>query len=117
MAVLFSGSQAPSLTMPRPNFVGVGMLLASVALAAYEWQATNSAVLALAILAVGFVLSRAPRVAQQWERAVVLRLGRFVGLRGPGLPIPYRSTSTRCSSGWCTTCNARRSKCRTTPRP
>ena len=28
---------------------------------------------------------QAPRVAQQWERAVVLRLGRFVGLRGPGL--------------------------------
>ena len=84
-AVLFSGSQAPSLTMPRPNFVGVGMLLASVALAAYEWQATNSLALALAILAAGFVLSRAPRVAQQWERAVVLRLGRFVGLRGPGL--------------------------------
>ena len=26
-----------------------------------------------------------PRVAQQWERAVVLRLGRFVGLQGPGL--------------------------------
>jgi regulator of protease activity HflC (stomatin/prohibitin superfamily) len=26
-----------------------------------------------------------PRVAQQWERGVVLRLGRFVGLRGPGL--------------------------------
>ena len=28
---------------------------------------------------------QAPRIAQQWERAVVLRLGRFVGLRGPGL--------------------------------
>ena len=28
---------------------------------------------------------QSPRVAQQWERAVVLRLGRFVGLRGPGL--------------------------------
>jgi len=27
----------------------------------------------------------APRIAQQWERAVVLRFGRFVGLRGPGL--------------------------------
>ena len=27
----------------------------------------------------------APKVAKQWERAVVLRLGRFVGLRGPGL--------------------------------
>jgi len=33
----------------------------------------------------GFVLAQAPRVAQQWERAIVLRLGRFVGLRGPGL--------------------------------
>ena len=28
---------------------------------------------------------QSPRIAQQWERAVVLRLGRFVGLRGPGL--------------------------------
>ena len=34
---------------------------------------------------VGLVLMQAPRIAQQWERAVVLRLGRFVGLRGPGL--------------------------------
>ena len=37
------------------------------------------------MLVVGLVLMQAPRVAQQWERAVVLRLGRFVGLRGPGL--------------------------------
>jgi regulator of protease activity HflC (stomatin/prohibitin superfamily) len=26
-----------------------------------------------------------PRIAQQWERAVVLRLGKYTGLRGPGL--------------------------------
>ena len=26
-----------------------------------------------------------PKVAQQWERAVVLRLGSYAGLRGPGL--------------------------------
>jgi regulator of protease activity HflC (stomatin/prohibitin superfamily) len=26
-----------------------------------------------------------PRIARQWERAVVLRLGRYDGLRGPGL--------------------------------
>jgi regulator of protease activity HflC (stomatin/prohibitin superfamily) len=35
--------------------------------------------------AIGVVLMQSPRVAQQWERGVVLRLGRFVGLRGPGL--------------------------------
>ena len=32
-----------------------------------------------------WTVAQAPRVAQQWERAVVLRLGRFVGLQGPGL--------------------------------
>src|SRR5205823_12775902 len=34
---------------------------------------------------VGVVLMQAPKIAQQWERAVVLRLGRYVGLHGPGL--------------------------------
>jgi regulator of protease activity HflC (stomatin/prohibitin superfamily) len=33
----------------------------------------------------GLLASLAPRVAKQWERAVVLRLGRYMGLRGPGL--------------------------------
>ena len=36
-------------------------------------------------LALGVYLALSPRVASQWERAVVLRLGKFVGLRGPGL--------------------------------
>jgi len=39
----------------------------------------------LAGAAAGVVLMQSPKVAQQWERGVVLRLGRFVGLRGPGL--------------------------------
>jgi regulator of protease activity HflC (stomatin/prohibitin superfamily) len=33
----------------------------------------------------GLFLLFALKIARQWERAVVLRLGRFVGLRGPGL--------------------------------
>jgi regulator of protease activity HflC (stomatin/prohibitin superfamily) len=33
----------------------------------------------------GLAIAQAPKVARQWERAVVLRLGRFTGLRGPGL--------------------------------
>jgi regulator of protease activity HflC (stomatin/prohibitin superfamily) len=38
-----------------------------------------------------------PRVARQWERMVVLRLGRFVGLQGPGLfwIVPFVDTVTR----------------------
>jgi regulator of protease activity HflC (stomatin/prohibitin superfamily) len=33
----------------------------------------------------GAILALSPRIARQWERSIVLRLGRFVGLRGPGL--------------------------------
>jgi regulator of protease activity HflC (stomatin/prohibitin superfamily) len=36
-------------------------------------------------LAVSFILSLSPRIAEQWEKGVVLRLGRFTGLKGPGL--------------------------------
>jgi len=36
-------------------------------------------------LVASFILSLAPRVAEQWEKGVVLRLGKFVGLKGPGL--------------------------------
>ena len=36
-------------------------------------------------LFVSAIVSLAPRLAEQWEKGVVLRLGRFVGLKGPGL--------------------------------
>lgn len=36
-------------------------------------------------LPLAFILPWAFKVADQWEKAVVLRLGKFVGLRGPGL--------------------------------
>jgi regulator of protease activity HflC (stomatin/prohibitin superfamily) len=38
-----------------------------------------------ATFAVALLLAAAPRVASQWESAVILRLGKFVGLRGPGV--------------------------------
>jgi regulator of protease activity HflC (stomatin/prohibitin superfamily) len=40
--------------------------------------------LVLGIL-LGILFAQSPRVAKQWERGVVLRLGRFIGLRGPGI--------------------------------
>jgi regulator of protease activity HflC (stomatin/prohibitin superfamily) len=39
----------------------------------------------VAINLVGLYILFALKVAQQWEKAVVLRFGRFVGLRGPGI--------------------------------
>jgi len=48
-------------------------------------------------LVVGFTLMQSPKVAKQWERAVVLRLGRYVGLRGPGIfwIVPFIDSVTK----------------------
>jgi regulator of protease activity HflC (stomatin/prohibitin superfamily) len=40
---------------------------------------------AIAGAILGFLASQSPKIAKQWEKAVVLRLGRYVGLKGPGL--------------------------------
>jgi regulator of protease activity HflC (stomatin/prohibitin superfamily) len=55
---------------------GIGVVL-TAATGSPTWAAIGALL--------GILAALSPRVAQQWERAVVLRLGRFVGLRGPGL--------------------------------
>src|ERR1700684_3368971 len=37
------------------------------------------------VVFIGIILALTLRTAAEWERAVVLRLGRFAGVRGPGL--------------------------------
>lgn len=71
--------------VPRVNVIAIAVLLGSVVLGVVGLIATGNPIPLVAMILVGMVLSQAPRIAQQWERAVVLRLGRFVGLRGPGL--------------------------------
>ena len=46
---------------------------------------------------IGWIAALSPRVAKQWERGVMLRLGRYTGLRGPGLfwIIPFVDSITR----------------------
>jgi regulator of protease activity HflC (stomatin/prohibitin superfamily) len=58
------------------GFLGSGLLLTYL---------TASPAYAIAGGVVGVIVAMSPRVAKQWERAIVLRLGKFVGLRGPGL--------------------------------
>src|SRR5258705_9578332 len=75
-------SAAPS---PPTNVVAVAVLLGFLGAGAAAARASGSPVPLVVMTILGLVLMQAPRVARQWERAVVLRLGRFVGLRGPGL--------------------------------
>jgi regulator of protease activity HflC (stomatin/prohibitin superfamily) len=71
--------------VPRVNIVAVAVLLASAAVGGLGFMATGNPIPLVAMIVFGLVAMQAPRIAQQWERAVVLKLGRFVGLRGPGL--------------------------------
>ena len=69
----------------RLNILSVAIALAFLGAAALTWLVTSALPTAIGVAALGVIIAASPRVARQWERAVVLRLGRFVGLRGPGL--------------------------------
>lgn len=75
----------PLGVLPRLNVISALIGVVAVAAAIVAGAATDRLIAPVLILLAGFVLMQSPRVAQQWERGVVLRLGRFVGLRGPGL--------------------------------
>jgi regulator of protease activity HflC (stomatin/prohibitin superfamily) len=69
----------------RANVVGFAILLLSLAIGIALMVATQNPVWLIAWVVIGVVLAQSPKIAKQWERAVVLRLGRYTGLRGPGL--------------------------------
>ena len=75
-----AGRRAPSL-----NVVAITVLLVVLAPGVVAFILTRNPFPLIVAAVIGIVLMQSPRIAQQWERAVVLRLGRFVGLRGPGL--------------------------------
>jgi regulator of protease activity HflC (stomatin/prohibitin superfamily) len=70
---------------PRINIVAIGVMIASIAIGGAIAASVGNPIPVVIAALVGFVLMQSPKIAQQWERGIVLRLGRFVGLRGPGL--------------------------------
>jgi len=67
------------------NVMTVVVLLVPLALGVLGMLETGNPLPLVAGAVIGVLLMPAPRIAQQWERAIVLRFGRYVGLRGPGL--------------------------------
>lgn len=53
-------------------------------LVTYLWLRPNSEILMIALI-LGLLTAPAVQITFQWERAVVLRLGKFLGIRKPGL--------------------------------
>jgi regulator of protease activity HflC (stomatin/prohibitin superfamily) len=69
----------------RFNFISSTILGIGAAIGLGAMALVGSPVWLVIGAVVGAALAQSPKVAQQWERAVVLRLGRYVGLRGPGI--------------------------------
>ena len=70
---------------PRTNVVAALLLLAFMLAGFATLVITGKIWPCVVLVVIGVLASMSPRVAQQWEKAVVLRLGRFAGLHGPGL--------------------------------
>ena len=84
LALLKSG--LPSPNAPRLNIVAATMFLIPLILGIVPAALkVTSPIVAILGLVLGLLLAQAPKVAKQWEKGIILRLGRFVGVRGPGL--------------------------------
>jgi len=73
-----------SRSQSRANVVSVFILIVSI-LVAFPLMAATQNPIWLLVFVGGVFLSQSPKIAKQWERAVVLHLGKYTGLRGPGL--------------------------------
>ena len=92
--ILRRGSSSDGVAPPRLNVVAALILLVSIAAGIAMSAVSGNPVPVLVAAAIGAVLMQSPKVAKQWERAVLLRLGRYTGLQGPGIfwIIPFVDT-------------------------
>src|SRR3954462_11042813 len=68
----------------RLNGVAVALFVICVATGFVATNALNNQAPFFIGLVVGVYLLSSIKVADQWEKVAVLRLGRYIGLRGPG---------------------------------
>ena len=83
--VISKGERSHQPSTFRFNFVSTLVLALGAALGLAGTATTKNPVWTILGVLLGLLFAQAPRVAQQWERGVVLRLGRYTGLRGPGI--------------------------------
>jgi regulator of protease activity HflC (stomatin/prohibitin superfamily) len=78
-------SALPNPNAPRVNIVAALLFTFPLLLGVIPAVMFNNPIGPIIGFVLGILLAQAPKVAKQWEKAVVLRLGRYVGIRGPGL--------------------------------
>src|SRR5687767_11515589 len=91
---LTTRSSLSTSNVPRANIVAAAAFVSPVILGLLISLLLWNPVGLIVGIFLGFLAAQAPKVAKQWESAVVLRLGKYIGLRGPGLfwIIPFVDT-------------------------
>ncbi len=77
-------AQRQGMPNPIPFFAIVGGGIAGFLLGGASITSVPAIIGAVAGVVAGSILASGFRVAAQWEKALVFRLGKFVGIRGPG---------------------------------
>ena len=67
------------------NIISVFVFLGFLALGALNALAIRNPVPLVPWIVAGMIAAQSPRIAQQWERAIILRLGKYHAMQGPGL--------------------------------
>jgi regulator of protease activity HflC (stomatin/prohibitin superfamily) len=67
------------------NPISIALLLAFLAAAGGSVALRLPPAVAILLVVIGIVVCAALKMAQQWEKAVVLRAGKLSGIKGPGL--------------------------------
>ncbi|HEX8037492.1 MAG TPA: slipin family protein [Chryseosolibacter sp.] len=68
----------------NPIAVTVLVVMVGISVALFIWQLVNIEVF-ISLLLFSCLAGSSIKIADQWEKAVVLRMGRYKGLKGPGL--------------------------------
>ena len=68
----------------RPIIFTVTILIMAINGSLYYTGVLNEVILVI-LTVVALLLTSSIRIADQWEKGVVLRMGRFIALKGPGL--------------------------------
>jgi hypothetical protein len=78
-------SMTPRMNIQNLNGVAIAAFLVCLITGTIATLLTNRPAFAIAGALLGLYLLFAIKVVSQWEKAIKLRFGRYVGLRGPGL--------------------------------
>ena len=83
-----NGKYQPSLDLPsqvRFNILSLVLFLIPAGIGILVSTENKNPTVGIIGVLIGVILAQSPKVAKQWERAIVLRFGKYIGLRGPGI--------------------------------